>query len=357
MMGKKQEGLQLFGPAALLCAIALHPLALLIAAPGFALATIFRMRGFAYALVLLGLGAFFNHGFVTHQHLWQIGLEASLACSLWIVALAQEHSAQLSHSLESQLEAQKATMRNLEEDLSKNREGTTTAQMAADVKITALQNRVEETEKEYSSLQILNEVLRKTAARHIEEKGELEKSSIDLQRKIGLMRDEIGRYEQKRPDRDELMRELNAARIAREQTHLINETLAKLHAQKCQELEQLRVQPQVVIPEGPSPVELLYNQLRRQFEEKSAVLHQTRQELFYKETELEAMRIEREQRMVDPLVGQMEQEVATLAAETAVLQDENKEMQELISTLLAQQPQPAARKKKVKKLTPVPLLF
>lgn len=349
---KEENTLLFWGPVALVCAAALSPMALVIVVPGFVLSSYFRMRGFAYALVLLGIAAFCNHGFLTLHHYWQLGLELSLACSFWVTAMEQETRVGTIHALESQLNAAVSTSQNLEEDLKKSREEKMTERMADDEKISAMRAKIEEMEKEHASMLILNEVLRKTTALHIDEKNELEKGSIELQRKIVLMRQEIERYEQKRPERDALMKELNAARIEREQTHLINETLAKLHAQKCQEIEDLKSIPSKNEAEGPSQFELMYHQLRKQFDEKNKVLHETRQQLFYKDTELEAMKIEKEQIAlpVDPLIKPMEQEIEGLTFETVSLKEENSQLQDLIASLISQQPKPAARKKKVKSL-------
>lgn len=345
---KEETRLYLLGPAALFCAAALSPLSLIVAIPGFILAGYFGMRGFAYALVLLGLGAFCNHGFLTPDHLWQFGLEVSLANSFWVTALAQEEKKQTRVAIDAKLEASVTTARNLEEELNRSLEEKTALQMAANARIGELQNKIEETEKDQSSLTVLNEVLRKTTARHIDEKNELERGTIDLQRKIDWMRQEIDRYEKGRPERDILMKELNAARVEKEQTHLINETLAKLHAQKCQEIEQLKVGAELEAPQGLSRFELMYQQLRKQFEEKSKVLHAARQELFYKETELEAVKIEKEQLAlaVDPMILPLEQEIEELVGETGVLKEENNQLEQLIGELLTQQPKPAARKKK-----------
>jgi len=323
----------MMGPLTLFCASALSPLSILIAIPGFALCSRLRMRGFAYALILLGVTAFIMHGFFTSRHLWQFGLELSLAFSFLVTALTQEENIRETETLSSQLEAQSSTLRNLEEELQKTRETLVTEKTTFDAKMASLQTNLEETDKDGASLQILNEVLRKTAATHIEKASELEKNSIDLERKIALMRQELSLYQQPRPDRDELMRELNAARVEREQTHLINETLAKLHAQKCQELEELQ------LPKGPSQTELLYNQLRKQFEEKNHILHQTRQELFRKETELEALKIAEEQQTPD--FPQLHEELERLS-------EENKHLETLVSSL--SQPPPPSRKKKAKSL-------
>lgn len=322
----------MMGPLTLFCASALSPLSILVAIPGFALCSRLRMRGFAYALILLGVTAFIMHGFFTSRHLWQLGLELSLAFSFLVTALSQEESASETETLTSQLEARGLTLRNLEEELQRARETHLGDKTSADAKISSLQTQLEETDKDHASLQILNEVLRKTAATHIEKASELEKNSIDLERKVSLLRQELSLYQQPLPNRDELMRELNTARVEREQTHLINETLAKLHAQKCQELAELQ------LPKGPSQTDLLYHQLRKQFDEKNQILHQTRQELFCRETELEALKMVQEQHIPD---------FPDFHEELERLLEENKNLEVLVSTL--SQP-PSPRKKKAKSL-------
>lgn len=348
---KEENRFYLLGPTALLCAIAFSPLSLWVAIPGFFLSTFFRLRGFAYALVGLAIGAFVFHGFITTNHFIQAALEVSFAASFLIIALVQEEKADVGQTLQAQLEANHSTLKILEEELSRTKEEQNQTQIASDSKVLELQTRIEESEKDLSSLMVLNEVLRRTTGRHIEEKNELEKEGIDLQRKISLMREEIERLSQPLPPKENLMKELNAARVVCEQTHLINETLVKLHAQKWQEIEEMRSQ---MLPMGPSPVELKYNQLRKQFEEKNQILHETRKELFHKDTELQTLKLQQEI-PVDPLIKPMQQEMEDLHQETSQLREENQELQDLISALIAQEPlaqkqqTPSKRKKKANK--------
>ncbi|MBI3508167.1 MAG: hypothetical protein HY069_00830, partial [Chlamydiia bacterium] len=272
--------LQMCGPIALLCLIALSPSSALVAIPGYALTLFYRKRGFAYALLLLALGAFLYHGFLDPARpLWRLGLELSLGLSFWVIAFTQEESHTEQLTQEGILQTRTAALTNVEEDLSKQRETHTTAQIAADEKMASYQARLEEQEKEYNSILILNEVLRKTAACHIEEKKELEKNSIDLERLIVQLKEQIHRLELGRPPRDQLMQELNAARVEKEQMRHVNEALVKLHAQKSQELQQLQAQI-CTTPEPLPQSRSIYLQLSKQFEEKTEVLHRTIQELF-----------------------------------------------------------------------------
>jgi hypothetical protein len=334
--------LELLGPLTVLCAVALCPLLTPVALIGLALSFYFRMRGFAYALVLIGVGAFVSHALLTEGHLWRFGLELSLACSFWMVALAQEEEAASQRSVASTLETRSLGLQNLEEELTREKEHRAQTQISSDTRLGELQTRLDEIEKDHSSILVLNEVLRKTTARHIEEK-------VDLERRTYFMRQEIDVLTKTNPPRDELMSELNAARIAREQTHLINETLVRLHAEKCRELEQIR--------NGQVPdlkTLSLYSQLRKQFDEKNEMLHLTRKELFEKQTQLEAVLIEKDQMLPssDSFAAQMDRETEEMSQELLSLREETLQLEELIRALMkpsatkSSTPPPARKKKK-----------
>lgn len=83
-------------------------------------------------------------------------------------------------------------------------------------------------------------------------------------------------------------------------------------------------------------VEALYHQLRAQFEEKNKVLQETRAQLFHTDTELQKLRIEKQQKEIDadPLASQIQEDVKILETEIADLQQENLQLQEMISQLL-----------------------
>jgi hypothetical protein len=238
-------------------------------------------------------------------------------------------------------------------------------------------------------------------------------------------------------DESELMNELNAARYEKEQTHLINETLARLYAretlkakeaneeagaladqlaaahrevrrieqplkeqlnvtknevatltsqfekavmdanegrlalQKLTEVQTernfLRERLQAATEElahrqkGPhdaqelahvrekalhlSQIEPLFHQLKKQFEEKAHVLHQTRSHLFAADTELQKLRMEKAALELNPLPKEVECELQDFGKQIEFLEEENIQLQELV-TLLSGKMEPQLEKKK-----------
>lgn len=235
----------IWGPIFLLCTLALaFKIAipfdlLLLSAGGFFLSARLQMRGCCYALALLGVISVFRHLFLVDDHLWQLGLEGSLATAFLITALAFEQGSSWIHSLESQIQIRKSALQNLEEELSKVQQDAQDQQIIFQEKVASLQKELEEIQTEHSSILILNEVLRKTSARLAEEAKHSASQVHDSQHEIEQLRNEYQLCEEeltrlKNSDavviqNSQLMKELNQARFDKEQTHLINETLARLH--------------------------------------------------------------------------------------------------------------------------------
>lgn len=443
-----------WGPIFLLCTLALAiriaiPFdLLLLSAGGFFLSARLQIRGCAYALVLLGLVSIFRHAFLVTDHLWSLGLEGSLGIAFFITALAFEQESSWIQTLESQIETRKSALENLEEEIAKVQESAQAQQIAFQEKVATLQKELEEVQTEHSSILILNEVLRKTTARHAQEAVFLEETLRETTIELDQLRAELKECEEeiarlKNSDEivvenSQLVKELNQARFDREQTHLINETLARLHAREIfkakdaeseaaslkemlqaahqeirrieeplkeqlmaakrqaegltfefekanqeangarQELLKLheilternflkerldaamlelamqktRTDPQMAeklkFAEEKifhlSQIEPLFSQLKKQFEEKNQVLHQTRSDLFKANTELQKLQIDRDE--CNPLPKEIEEELEELSAQVQSLDEENRELQELVSFLNSDSPD--RRKKKLK---------
>ncbi len=455
----------LLGPISLLCTVALAAKTaipsdlLLIGLIGTYLSAHWGQRGCVYALVLLGAGSAIRHCFLSSDHLWNLGLEGSLACAFFITALAFEQGAAFIESLNTQIDTRSASLQNLEEELEKTRQQATEQQVSFQEKIIVLQKELEEIQTDHSSLLILNEVLRKTTARHREENEAFSQTNLDNERQIGLLQLEIDgtKKELQRlsnaegliAENRQLTKELNGARLEREQTHLINETLVRLHAKESLKAaeasqqvhhwneEKRKLQELIAIARGEqemlsgrleqamterekmrnsllqldevqtqrtflherlqaaevemahlqqkathsaecaelqeqlqfaqekitslAQIEPLYLQLKKQFEEKNQLLHQTRSQLFKIDTELQAVRLEREQ--IDLLP---EEEIVALEQEITTVEEENRQLYELIAVLNESVASKTGsffevmypRKKKVKtKSEDVPLLF
>lgn len=244
----------ILGPVSLLFTFALSakssiPFDLLfLALTGLFLTARWQKRGCVYALLLLVAGSAIRHCFLPSSHLWNLGLEASLGCAFVVTALAFDHGLAFIQSLTAEIEAVAGTVKNLEEELSRSEEESALLQEALQEKAAAAQKELEELEAEHSSILILNEVLRKTAARQTEEKDSLAEIAMDQERRMAQLKletssleKELGRLRASDAlaiENRGLQKELNAARIEREQTHLINETLARLHAKEHQKVRE-----------------------------------------------------------------------------------------------------------------------
>jgi chromosome segregation ATPase len=428
---------------------------LFIAATGFLLCAHLKLRGCVYSLILLGLAAVVKHAFVVSDHLWQLGLEGSLACAFFMTAWAFEQGASWIQSLQSQMLIREAAVDNLEEELAKTKESTQEQQILFQEKVAAVQKELEDLQTEYSSILILNEVLRKTTARHTQENETLTAKVLELYKDKEMLKAD---YEECQKDlarlknddslvlqNTQLMKELNVARYEKEQTHLINETIARLYARENlkakeadqeaesltdqlratrkemariaqpleeklaasekqisglafefekanQEANQARSQllklneivaernflkerlaashEEITLLQNQKPaqdphlaeqlafaqermlhlsqIEPLFKQLKKQFEEKDQVLHQARTDLFKIDTELQKLQIEKAALEFNPIPKEVEEELQQLSAQIIELEEENRELQELISILNENPTDAAKRKKKLK---------
>lgn len=443
-----------YGPVFLLCALAFaireaipYDL-LLVAGGGFLLSTKLQIRGCCYALLLLGLISIARHAFFTTNHLWALGIEGSLGLSLFITALASEQGGAWIRSLESQIETRKSALENLEEEFIKARETAQELQIAFQEKVAYLQKELEETQAEHSSILVLNEVLRKTTAKHLKEVEEVRHSLSDTKYEVQQLKKECIEAEKelirlKNSDHlvienQKLTQVLNQVRYEREQTDLLNETLTRLHIRdgwriqedeeelsnlkaqlrfahekiqsiekplqdeisegkrecehlrlefdklseeahrirqqlvKFQEIQiernflkerldaattELAHQKPVIDPAAMerlkfaeekiqhlSQIEPLFKQLKEQFKEKNQLLHEVRSDLFRTDTELQRLKIEKEALDLTPIPKELEEELEGLTLQLKGLQEENDELQDLVTFLS----EPSERKKKVK---------
>ena len=323
-----------------------------------------RTHGCIAALLLLAFSAGAKHAFFPTHHAWQAGLECSIGIAFFISALVFEEGSKWSLSKQSEVERNEKTILFLEEDLSEQKALLAKEVAAAAERLGALRLQLEEAEAAGSTLQVLNDVLRKSSAKAIEEKEEMGRQARMFDRKEGLLLEEIASLqaelnrlgnesaliEQNR----QLFNELNATRLLEAQTQLVNETLVRLHAkenQKVREYEaKLIEKSEPVVPEELTQqlsiyqtrleqyrhMELLYRQLKGQFEEKNEMLHQVRRELFHADTELQTAKQKLQEKELDtnPVGRDVYLEMDAMEEECKILQLENEELQAIVSTLM-----------------------
>ena len=235
----------ILGPLFILCAFALapkNPLILSVGIGGLLLSARWQIRGFFYALILLAFAAIAEHAFLSTRHLWLLGLEASYAIAFFITALCSRDRTSFVQSLSERLEASGSSIRNLEEEFVSLREASTAERIASQEKIGALQKEIEEVQAEQSSLLILNEVLRKGAAREGAEAAAAKEGCLDAERRLVQLRFELegvhkvlerlSNADALAVENREMMAQINALRIDKEQARLIGETLSRLHVKE-----------------------------------------------------------------------------------------------------------------------------
>ncbi len=364
---------------------------LLIAGLGLLLCASKQIRGCAYALILLALSATIKHLWFDSHHAFQACLESCVAFSLIITSLVFTEAAGSSVLLQEQMDKKAESIEFLEEDLAKQREKTAEEAAIANHKLTELQGLIEETQNELSALQMLNEVLRKTTAKAIDSGAQATSQCLSAESRAGLLLEEIDLLQRELnrlsnesmlvQQNGDLFKELNAARFKSTQTHLINETLARMLAnqtEKTQELEQLQIanrelEQKLAALEAEKTLqeqmagrkdmlqaqenlskrltqyaetEALYRQLREQFAQKDAILHQTRSQLFHAETELQRLEKQAAEKQLqdDPLPPALRKELETIEDEKNAILEENHCLTDLISHLMAATETPEKKK-------------
>ncbi|MDE3047766.1 MAG: hypothetical protein KGI83_05380, partial [Verrucomicrobiota bacterium] len=391
---------------------------LLLATGGLFLSAKLQFRGCCYALVLLGLVSLLRHTLLITDHLWSLGLEGSIGVSFFITAMAFEQETQSIQQLESQIQTRQSALANLEEEMSKAQEEALKQQIALQEKIALLQKECEELQADHSSILILNEVLRKTAARQHQEAIGFEKQLGEAQQELDWWKktdvlEEIERLqaakEQIQHSSAEEIERLKAAKTQiecssaeeierlkaaktqiecssaeeierlkaaktqiecssaeeierlkadKEQVQHINETLTRMHTREFfkvkdaeTEIESLKsllkasrkIEPQVVVASDAEPK---YLQLRAQFEEKNRVLQQARADLFKTDTELQQLKIEKAALELKPFPKEIEEELYELNEHIGGLEEENRQLQDIVTHLSNDSPD--RRKKKLK---------
>ena len=264
---------------------------------------------FALGKCLFGYAPFF----------WTFGLLLSILSSWFILSFAADWALAVEESqeeaappqeegLQQALDEKSAACEKLQKECVAIRQTVALIAQEKDV----LQKRLEELQKDHARLQL-----------HMSAES-LEISFIRsekeaLQKELDRARSEEGLKQQN----EQLFKELNAARSAQEQTKLINETLARLYAAEKQANEELRQQP-VAAVDDPDVA-----QLRRQFEDRRIVLHQTRSELFHTDTERQMLLRERDEPLYDAGENRL---FSAVEEELKCLEEENRLLEEIIAT-------------------------
>ncbi|MFA5250505.1 MAG: hypothetical protein WC371_03765 [Parachlamydiales bacterium] len=284
----------------------------LVAVAGLFLCLKQKKRGLYLALALLVGLAFWRHLQIYQNQVFELGLELSIAAGLWIAYLSFEYVGHEVGGLnEKELKFQEVLFQ-AEEKLVKEKDFHERQQKNFKFEMERMRHLLEEKTEEAGTLQSLSDNLHK---RLLEKEKELE----GLLEQVNPLKTEKEQLEAELGLKKNEMRFLEALKTElEEKTKLVQE-----YGNRVLELKQK---------------ELLYKQLKGQFEEKQTLLHNTRKALFLAEEESEKLKRESAENNSEsnPAVRELEEELGRLGEELLKLEKDNGALQELVTHLTAQ---------------------
>lgn len=312
---------------------------------GLILSTTLRFLGTIYSLFLLVSMGTLMHLSVGSSHLFRLGLEISYALSFLITACFFEEKKQEETALLSEQEVLVQSEENAQKELFDLQEEVQKERSIAFEKQQVLQEELDELSSEKNSLEILGDVLRATTAKHQYQAKQVQERFEDLERRLNFKQEELEELKkqkqllEKEPLAEEnrtLMEALNELRASFYEAKKINEQLVRLHAKeyrKAQELqkqlEEKALKTQTVSSEEllreKARVEGMYAQLKEQFQEKKALLNETRKEVFSLANQLETLEKDREESTYHSyrIPEVLEDQMTSLEEEKEALFEEN----------------------------------
>lgn len=360
---------------------------------GLWLCLVKRSKGLLYTLSLLLVLIVIKHWNLSH-HLWQFGLEMSIAFGFIISYISFDFATDLVGSLNFSNTKFNQEILVLKEELNKERDFHQRQHKNFKFEMERLNLQLEEKISESNSLKELAQNLRELIKENEKEKEKIlssikekDKYLLSLRQEIEDMKEQILTLE----DQDalqlrnkELLDELNNCRVEKEQGLSINQSLAKmvsdeteLRRQKEEELKNVLehlsasertiaslyndinlLKKELSIPQNLSSqmkeedkqllakyekkimelkkIESFYRELKTQFEDKKRVLDETRKELFLTREKMEEYKKEQELQLLDEnsQLVQIEKKMGSYAEEIVRIEDENFQLQELVTALV-----------------------
>ena len=299
---------------------------------GILLCFLLKKEGLWASLSMLLIAAIFKHMQISSSHFWQIGLEGSIALGFVITALGFEYLSEMVLSFE---EGRRTLLQNLsvvEEELKKEEKYYQGKIKELEESIDNLHLTATQKEEKNASYSSLIEALRKNENQNLSDRSQFFDEALEKEKKISSLNVHIDELKEKllhfskencvEEENKELLNELNEARKERQQNHYINEALAFMIAKKTKKTAIKIAAPQELIERCENlqktledknkllqiyekkqlqtkQTEVLYKQLRKQFEDKKIVLHETRSSLFQMHEKLMANEREEDQMYYD----------------------------------------------------------
>jgi hypothetical protein len=215
-----------------------------------------HLKGAIASIISIGILAgikFFAFGLLTP---WVIGVYASIALSLLITCLVLENESKQGIALEQKAAAHEKTIGFLEEDLSRLKEESSGQISQVNQRLMELQTQLEEEGKEVSCYRVLNELLRKSHAKSLDEKKQFESRFLSAQRReYQLLKevDDLSKELQRLSNESSLVKqnqdlflEINELRFHLQQAKFLQDSFS-FDLRKLKSLEEERVEIELFI--------------------------------------------------------------------------------------------------------------
>ncbi len=339
----------------------------------------FHRKGMMLILFSLLLSSFIKHIVISSNHLWQLGLEMSVAFGLYITYMGFEQIFSVVLAFEKNKEKLITDMSQIEEEFSKEEAMYLQKNRKLQELLDKVNIEIEEKEGKISSLNSLLSTIKSDYEQDKFERNALIEENLDKTRLIEKLTNEkpIVSNEYKKDYKD-LLNELNQARMKKLQSHYINETLLRmLHRakeennpsaiisslkekisfleNKIKEVENAKPRVQVVekTPEKSisnkdqlikkyekklseyKQLEFAFKQLKQQFIEKDEKLHEVRKISFSLQEKL--LSKEREELLEEYSLSNEEENlinhIISLEKEIQNLEKENENLEKIIFSL------------------------
>lgn len=360
----------------------------------------FKNKGLLVAITFYSMSVCVKHLYLQSHHIWQLGLELTVLLGFIITAFSFEQSKLFLEKIFSKNDETKRKIEALNEELEKEKDFHSRQEKSLRSELEEYYWKAEDNKKEILSMQSLVNTLRKNVDEQKENRElllfEIEKNEKKI---CSLLRekDEIEKEiislndsKQLKENNKRLLEELNKSRIEKQQTHYINEALAKHISNKpssdnglqeklnilkdkyknavnkinelnknietlsknkdekikvSSSLEQFKnlsdkekletLKNYQMKVKSLQNIESLHKQLRSQFEEKNISLNKTRSQVFKLQEELLAIKNHNKNSRFN--VSEQEvvlsKKLSEAEEELNILQKENKQLQDLISSL------------------------
>ena len=204
---------------------------------GMAFAWKFEWKGAYSALIALLFSILFKHAEMQSQHVWQLGLESSVALGLWITAESQEKIKAFLSTLKEEGKKSLCKADALEAEILRKGDQFESEKNVMQERLDQIKKEIETSEKDKSSLKELIRTMKENDAEKERLKEEyilemarktiqvqsLELSLAEAKEETQLLGD--GRRLQ--DNNKDLRNQLNVVRLDKYQSRLINEALAK----------------------------------------------------------------------------------------------------------------------------------